>query len=309
MYTQPIHFERALKDHAAKVVEQDGGTIQAVMRGFFFQRLTARLFTAEPEGWLLKGGQALLARYPSGARLSTDIDLQGLHGTIEEAYAALLAGAAVDLRDHLRFVPKRMKRQGKDGDGIMQAFEVNIGSRPVLSLHVDLVTGKNVTADPATFQLMPRPDLPWPTEWPPILLYPVVDHLADKICAMYEWHRNAPSSRHRDLADILLISQNETIDAAAAHHALHAEVAFRLRAGTDLRMPAKFEMPARGWRDGYAEAAKDVAGLNGCATWTSAEFSAAAFITPLLGEAFRGTWHPDKSDWAREERQVPRVEQ
>ncbi|MEU6310782.1 hypothetical protein [Streptomyces sp. NPDC047014] len=50
-------------------------------------------------------------------------------------------------------------------------------------------------------------------------------------------------------------------------------------------MPATFEMSGPGWRDGYAEAAKDVAGLNSCATWKSAESSADAFIRPLLGEA------------------------
>ncbi|MER5871955.1 nucleotidyl transferase AbiEii/AbiGii toxin family protein [Streptomyces sp. NPDC002044] len=280
---------------------QDGGTVQAMMRGFFFQRLTARVFTAEPDGWLLKGGQALLVRYPSLARLSKDIDLQRLHGTTAEALDALLAGAAVDLGDHLRFVPQKMKAQGTDGDGIDQAFDIYIGSRKVDSIHVDLVTGKNVTADPADFPLMPRPDLPWPTNWPRVRLYPVVDHLADKICAMYEWRSMGPSSRYRDLADILLISQKETIDAAAAHHALHSEAAHRRARVTtaELRLPAAFQMPAPAWRTNYVKAARDVIGLVGCKSWDEAATAADALVTPLLGAAFSGTWHPDKEEWVR----------
>ncbi|WP_328406026.1 nucleotidyl transferase AbiEii/AbiGii toxin family protein [Streptomyces sp. NBC_00390] len=61
------------------------------MRGFFFQRLTAGVFKADPHGWLLKGGQALLVRYPAGARLSKDIDLQHLSGDKGEALAALIS--------------------------------------------------------------------------------------------------------------------------------------------------------------------------------------------------------------------------
>lgn len=283
-------------------MKQEGGTVDAIMRGFFFQRLTARIFTADPAGWLLKGGQALLVRYPSGARLSKDIDLQHLGGSTDEALQALLAAAAIDLDDHLKFVPQRMTRQGAGGDGVNQAFDVYIGPRRLLSIHVDLVTNKMVTAEPQPFQLQPRPNLPWPTNWPQVRLYPVVDHLADKICAMYEWRGTAPSSRYRDLADILLISQNESISATEAHHALHTEAAHRsaLSTPTELRLPKTLEMPAPTWRAGYTKAAKDVAGLKGCNTWDEAYSAADAFVTPILGSAFGGTWHPEKAEWVRD---------
>ncbi|WP_309238904.1 nucleotidyl transferase AbiEii/AbiGii toxin family protein [Streptomyces lunaelactis] len=281
-------------------MKEQGGNVGAVMRGFYFQRLTARAFTADPDGWLLKGGQALLVRYPGRARLSKDIDLQRLNGNPDEALAALLKAATTDLGDHLSFIPQQAKPHGNDAEGVKQGFNVLIGTRKVDTIHVDLVTGRTVTAVPETVQLTPRPDLPWPTDWPTIKLYPVVDHLADKICAMYEWHRDSPSSRFRDLADILLISQNETIDAAEAHRALHVEVTIRrTRAGIELRLPGHLEMPHETWPAGYAKASKDVAGLKGCATWEEAFPAAYAFISPLLGSAFTGTWHPDDEEWAR----------
>ncbi|MCX4799939.1 nucleotidyl transferase AbiEii/AbiGii toxin family protein [Streptomyces sp. NBC_01242] len=280
-------------------MKEHGGATGAVIRGFFFQRLTARVFGADPDGWLLKGGQALLVRYPSRARLSKDIDLQHLGGDPNEALAALVKAATADLGDHLNFVPRQATHHGTDAEGVNQSFEVFIGVRKVDTIHVDLVTGRTVTAPPQTMQLEPRPGLPWPTDWPVIKLYPVVDHLADKVCAMYEWRSSNPSSRFRDLADILLISQNETIEAGEAHHALHAEAAVRRARdnGVELRLPAGFEMPHASWRAGYAKAAKDVAGLSGCGDWEAAHEAADRFVTPLLGPAFIGTWDPASPGW------------
>ncbi|MEV6048785.1 nucleotidyl transferase AbiEii/AbiGii toxin family protein [Streptomyces xanthochromogenes] len=271
------------------------------MRGFLFQRLTARVFGADPDGWLLQGGQALLVRYASAARLSKDIDLQYLSDSLAEAHQALLAAAATDLGDYLRFIPHQRNLAGTDTDGINQGFDVYIGPRKVDIVHVDLVTRLSVTDTPPIVQLHPRPDLPWPTDWPKIRLYPLVDHLADKICAMYEWRgRNfdEPSSRHRDLADILLMSQHETIDATAAQRALRAEAELRAtRPSLELRLPAVFEMPHARWRAGYAKAARDVSGLRGCATWDAALPLAAAFLNPLLGPDFTGTWQPERGRW------------
>ena len=50
--------------------------VSDLMRIFYFNRLAARVFTLDPDGWLIKGGQALLVRYRGAARLSGDIDLQ-----------------------------------------------------------------------------------------------------------------------------------------------------------------------------------------------------------------------------------------
>ncbi|MGW2235209.1 nucleotidyl transferase AbiEii/AbiGii toxin family protein [Streptomyces sp. NPDC001759] len=72
---------------------------------FYFNRLAARLFTRDPDGWLIKGGQAFLVRYRGAARLSGDIDLQtaqpGL--TPDEARTRILEAAAHDLGDFFRF--------------------------------------------------------------------------------------------------------------------------------------------------------------------------------------------------------------
>ncbi len=47
-------------------------------------------------------------------------------------------------------------------------------------------------------------------------IYPVVDHLADKLVAMTStFTSDPPSTRYRDLVDIVLIAQTQTVEAGA----------------------------------------------------------------------------------------------
>lgn len=43
-------------------------------------------------------------------------------------------------------------------------------------------------------------------------MWPMEDHVADKIAAMYERHTGAPSSRVKDLVDLIVIACKTTID-------------------------------------------------------------------------------------------------
>ncbi|MEK8144721.1 hypothetical protein NKH18_33130 [Streptomyces sp. M10(2022)] len=49
-YNTPAAFQAALNQQAKAIVKQQGGTVAAVMRGFYFQRLTARVFQHDPQG-------------------------------------------------------------------------------------------------------------------------------------------------------------------------------------------------------------------------------------------------------------------
>ncbi|MEU3191184.1 nucleotidyl transferase AbiEii/AbiGii toxin family protein [Streptomyces sp. NPDC006992] len=108
-YATPAAFNAALKAPAQKTARANGMPMNQLMDVFYFSRLAARVFTADPDGWLIKGGQALLVRYAGAARLSRDIDLQcaSPETTVAEAAARLIAAAQRDLGDHLRFAPTR----------------------------------------------------------------------------------------------------------------------------------------------------------------------------------------------------------
>lgn len=95
---------RSLKDRAANASKINGVPSSELVDRYFLCRLLARVFHADHEGWILKGGQALLVRWPR-ARYSTDIDLfrTGQDATIDGAVDALIAATSIDMDDHLQF--------------------------------------------------------------------------------------------------------------------------------------------------------------------------------------------------------------
>lgn len=298
-YASPSAFRTALTQAAKKISRQTGMSMPELMKVFYFSRLAARVFTAEPDGWLIKGGQALLIRYEGAARLSRDIDLQcaSPDRTAEEAAARVIEAATRNLDDFLRFVPGKFTGHSEEGRGGSQYFTVYLGNTKVDSVKVDLVVGRDLVGTPETRSLKSAVGLEWPVDWPQVLLYPVVDHVADKICAMYERHGDHGSNRYRDLADLLLISRQEHIPGEATHQALHREADRRRRLGTRITLPDAFQAPSTDWHDGYPAQAALVLGLKGCATFPEAARAAALFLNPLLDGSVQGTWSPSLSAW------------
>lgn len=100
----PQAFVRSLKDRAANAAKIVGVPAAELVERYYHRRLLARVFEADPDGWVLKGGQALLVRWPR-ARYSVDVDLlrTGEDPTVDSAVEALVLAASIDLDDHLTF--------------------------------------------------------------------------------------------------------------------------------------------------------------------------------------------------------------
>ncbi|MEU3950055.1 nucleotidyl transferase AbiEii/AbiGii toxin family protein [Streptomyces sp. H28] len=302
-YASPAAFKSALTQAARKMSRQAGISVPDLLKIFYFNRLTARVFTAEPDGWLIKGGQALLVRYQGAARLSQDIDLQNTQPdcSAEEARQLIIEAASTDLNDHLRYVAGKFLGHSDEGRGGAQYFQVYLGTGLVDTLKVDLVVGRTLAGTPETRTLQSAVDIAWPVDWPEVRLYPVIDHIADKICAMYERHGKDGqhgSNRYRDLADLLLISQQEAVSGEAVCHALQREAERRRSLGTRVILPTAFEAPGPDWNDGYPQQAAIVLGLQGCSSFAEAATAAEAFINPILSSTAHGTWNPHRRTWA-----------
>jgi hypothetical protein len=138
--------------------------------------------------------------------------------------------------------------------------------------------------------------------WPTIRMWPLEDHVADKIAAMYERHGvgRRPSTRFKDLVDLVLIALNSPVHAAAAHAALHREVRRRRAAGTHLVLPDAFTVPDPAWTAGYRAAAANARDLrDDCRTLADVTPLADAFISPLLrDQGPDGTWDCQALRWA-----------
>ncbi|MFE1479229.1 nucleotidyl transferase AbiEii/AbiGii toxin family protein [Streptomyces cyaneofuscatus] len=301
-YDSAPAFRVALNHAARKMSRETGMGVGDLMKIFYFNRLAARVFTKDPDGWLIKGGQALLVRYRGAARLSQDIDLQSTNPglTAQEVRGLVIEAATLDLGDFLRYAPTKYVDATEDGRGGSQSFKVYLGSADMMTIKVDLVVGRALTGTPEVRTLKSAVDLEWPVDWPEVRLYPVVDHVADKICAMYERHGadgQGGSNRYRDLADLLLIGQQEAVPSQAALRALQREAARRRDSGTLLTLPNAFQVPGSDWHAGYPGQAKLVVGLDGCATLSEAAALAAAFVNPLLSGTASGTWSPEAAAW------------
>jgi hypothetical protein len=68
--------------------------------------------------------------------------------------------------------------------------------------------------------------------------YPLVDHVADKICAILERHSGNPSTRFKDLIDLVAISRRAAVDADLQKRALAEEAVLR-----KVGLPTRFDVP------------------------------------------------------------------
>ena len=258
---------------------------------FVFGRFLARIF-ADPEApWVLKGGMAMLARVRD-ARATRDIDLLRSPGELEAAIEALEHDAARGLGDHFRF--QRATRRGSGGltqpdvEGVRITFDAYCGVKKVRTVSVDLVVGSTMTAPPWTARAATRLPIGEP---PTVRLYPVVDHIADKLCAMHALYRGMPSSRERDLIDLLIFAQTEPVDATALKTAVDAEWTSR-----DLEGPPRFEPPTE-WAKNFS---KQAAASPRTAGWTFDDAVACvrAFLSPATGDGpHDGRWDPGYAIW------------
>ena len=126
------------------------------------------------------------------------------------------------------------------------------------------------------------------------LVYPLVDQLADKLCAVMELQTGGwPSSRMKDLADIVTYAANEAFDLGRLAHAIRSECAKR-----SMDVPERFEAP-EGWSLRFAAFARKNGLPAKYASFESATALASSFFNPALAKKAVGgaMWDPAKTEW------------
>jgi hypothetical protein len=297
-YADPGALRQAIADRLRQLSrDRPGAQLSDLQRQFAYDRLLARVFSTEPEAWVLKGATALLARLHGSARHTLDIDLYRREARLDEAEAALRAAASADLGDYFRFTLEPGRRIAEGRATLRVPATAYLGATVFARFHVDLVSGVLMTGEPDDVSPLV------PVELPGIMsvhyrAFPIVDHIADKVCALVELHPRAgrppqASTRYRDLADLSVIAHTQPVHAAALRTALTSESGRR-----GIELPTALGSPAApGWRTGYARVAKDVPDL------AERDFEAALvtvkrFLDPILGATATGRWKPDRQDWA-----------
>jgi len=290
-YATPAAFRRALTDRIKSMSMSASAkwTVPQLQQQVAYDRLLERLYLVD-DSWIVKGATALLAR-DLGVRGSLDIDLYRFGGR-EVAEADLRRAADLDIGDWFQF---EVGLANPAASGALRLpINATIGGTTWFVFHVDLVGPEIVmTGHPDDVPPLVRGAIP-DVEQSGYRAYPLVDHVADKVAAMYELHGSArvPSTRYRDLVDLVAIVLGASVRAEEQRMAIVSELERR-----GLIIPESFGAPDRSlWERGYAvEAGRSL--LNIASTLDEAVELVGSFANPLFDGTAHGIWNPNARRW------------
>lgn len=291
-YESAAQFDRAVK----KSIKGSGRDPGVAYREMLRDRFLCRVFSEDDPRFLLKGGSGMLARIPD-ARATKDVDFATREKeTAERALAALNELVSRDLGDFCTFRLTGWK-ESLDDNGYSRLLKLRYASYvgdeekdPILvDLSLDCTTtqpaeriapaNRIAIEDIAVFDY---------------LAYPLVDQLADKLCAVMELQPGGwPSSRMKDLVDIVTYATNEPFDLLQLRHAIRCECAKR-----GMAVPDCFSAPD-GWSVRFAAYARKNGLSEEYADFQKASLLASRFFDPALSEAVpdEAMWNPAKTEW------------
>ncbi len=265
-------------------------------REFLYQRFLARVFhPSSGDQWVLKGGVGLLIRLPI-ARFSQDIDLYNASHGLQDAIANLRACAAIPDLDPFNFQIGRAIPMSGAVAGATITVQAYLGATVFGNFTIDLSTdlqhvGAVDRIQPA--HIIDIDDISGP---PMIQLCAMSDQIADKVCAMYSTYgtQQQPSSRYRDLVDLVLIVQSTHINAADTRAAMAQQARVR-----KITLPQAMRSPAPSWTNAYRQQSaqtprllQDLHNLDAALTFVG------RCLDPLLANTMAaGTWDPVSASW------------
>lgn len=289
-YKSPEAARRAVTDKLRAAAEDGPWSLPDLQRQYAYDQLVERLYRIDG-GWVIKGATALLARRVS-VRHTIDIDVHRA-GTIDEVERQLREAARLDIGDWMRFeIGPSVRIRAAGAQASRVKAKSLVGTKLWTAFQVDIVAdGVQMSAEPDTVPpltsvtVVTREKTPWRA-------YPLVDHVADKVCAILERHDGRPSTRYKDLIDLVAIVQRAAISAEPQMLALRKESRRR-----DLALPSTFDAPDRTlWTLGYRAEARRTIGLSELELDDALD-SVRPFLHPLLSWSAAGAWHPDRRTW------------
>ncbi len=295
-YRDPRAMRNAIADRLRPLARERGVELSSLQRQFAYDRLLSRIFHADPTRWVLKGATAMLARLGADARHTRDIDLLTRVGDLDEAERALRSASSIDLGDYFTFTLNPGRRITQGAGAVRVDVVASLGLDQFASFHVDLVADLAMTGTPDVVSPLVPLELPGlvTTSYS---VYPLVDHVADKVCALFETHERAsglmqPSTRFRDLADLAIFANTISVEATELGMALASEAKRR-----GLTLPDRLTAPTGAdWASGYTRVARDAPQLKE-RDLASAVETVGCFIDPALAGTARGQWDPTTLRW------------
>ena len=125
---------------------------------------------------------------------------------------------------------------------------------------------------------------------------PEADHVADKLAATFATYgrSNRPSTRVKDLIDLVVLAHCAHISADDAIVAVRAQASLR-----DLVLPGRFDIPDLDhWNRHYPIEARKARGLAEQALGDAVS-TVSSFVDPVLAGTATGAWDPVTLCWRR----------
>jgi hypothetical protein len=290
-YTTAGAFRSALTARLGAIAKDSRWTLHDLQRQFAYDRLLERLALID-QGWIMKGATALLAR-DLGVRGTTDIDLLRLVDPTQ-AENELRRAAALVLSDWFTFDVGSPTTVADGVKGLRIPITARVGTTAWSTFHVDVVgSGVIMTGVVESIPALAEGLFP-EVGRPPYRVYPLVDHIADKLAEMYELHGSLqrPSTRFKDLVDLVAIVTQASIPALDQRRAVESEFARRA-----LEIPDRLVAPDRQlWVRGYQREAKRSL-LDIAIELDEALDLVGRYVNPVFSSTALGMWNPNQLLW------------
>jgi hypothetical protein len=292
-YKTPAALEMAVKQ-AAKNSKQD--TNRAIS-GFYFHRLLCRVFDGNSDEFVLKGGQGMLAR-TIDARATRGIDLLSMSDNLDDALQSLRRMAEKNLDDFLYFEyvgSEPIKASDEYRNGLSVKFVPILGIKRMQSISIDLVVDEIPLDEAERLTPVDRIDVAG-LKTCNYLVYPVTTALADKFCALHESHDGRPSSRVKDLVDIIIYATTCNIDGVDLGRHLKREISAR-----KLEKVNHFALPDEWW-SAHTKQYKKLVQQTGIASFfydidNASKLASTLFDPVLAGMCFSMFWDCENMKW------------
>lgn len=298
-------LRKILANQINTVARGKGVDPQLVRKQYVFALFFKRIFHGDDHTWMLLGGNALLIR-AGGGRFTRDIDLardiswEDPEPVKDELQLLVDAGAQLDpFRFELGEIDPHSDPDsfGYGSKTAKITVTVWLGNRVFDTFVIDITNRRHAHGPVDMLPLSPVIEHDTLLDLPRVPVVAVENHLADKICAMYELHgrnNDQPSTRYRDLADIVRLIESSRIDAARLREVLGHEQQRR-----SISLPQHLHAPSPRWASEFPRAAQDFAEYR--ADYHQLDVSltyAGACVNPVLsGEIIAGRWEPTSRSW------------
>jgi hypothetical protein len=290
-YPSAEGFRNALDERLKNRARETDTSLDRLRRRVVFERLLARLESTMPGLWVVKGGMALEIRLSDRARRTRDIDLALRDGAFD-LHARLVDALAADpFGDRFEYVvsaPRSLATDDAGRQGWRFAVEARLAGRTFERVTMDVVE-RRVEIAPTTIETFPS--LTDFAGFPPVIVEVIEprQHFAEKLHAYTRDYGGMPSSRSRDLPDMVLLIE----DGLVPDNELYA-VAERLFQDRDTHeLPEALPDPPASWEESYRDLVRDLD--VGPTTLSDATTMVRAFWSTAV-EARKETGHAKQQD-------------